>query len=594
MANHYQTSPARPIVELNEWGEIDLDALQGKALSTFIKYEGMTEGDRVAPRWLSVGVTGEAVDDIKGILPIEEQDLERGLPVLIKNDDLQRAAGGWAFYSYTLNDTAESLRLFCYVGLRGRTVNERLPPALSAQAHGLLICPDQLESEGATFNIAPYQAMQIGDTIRFELVGFDEDGEEDDTEKLSLTVGPEHFDKKPLAFTVRRNFFRFIDPGSAQATYAIDFIDGQTLDAPPQEFLVDSEASWPGYLSKPAIVGHNGEGDDELDPAKFRDGLAIRVKAYPGMAVGDRVALYWRSPAGDVVQVMRVDPSTEANGEIPFHLPGEVALASEGLRVTLAYLYARPGVSLLSDSLQVQVKAIRQLDPPSVVDAVPEGSAAYGTLAARDAVNGAYVDVPDVAREGESVEVHWWGQAPLGRFVATQPVPANPRRFHIPAEYVPANMGRGSADQSRRFEVFYVLQPGGERSPAYNLRISPLQVNRYPTLVCDEGNQLSLKEVPPTGVGLSLGSWLFGAAGQLLTLSVTGVNKGGVGELSDVIRDGVPVSAEEAADGVKTRLPRSLLERLEVNEQFTLSARLSFDGGDYFTPFNSSTVTLFE
>lgn len=114
----------------------------------------------------------------------------------------------------------------------------------------------------------------------------------------------------------------------------------------------------------------------------------------------------------------------------------------------------------------------------------------------------------------------------------------------------------------------------------------------YPQITCTQADAggLSLAKVPAAGADLALGTWLFGKQGQLLTVAVSGVTA--TGEVEEVILDSAPVTAEQAENGVRAKLPKAFLEGLIRGESFTISPRLSFDGGVYFTPFRSITLTL--
>lgn len=596
MSARHTAEHEEPIVpDLNEFDELDVDALNGQDLLTYIKYTGMKEGDRVLPRWVGASPSGEAFDDANAEISIGQDDLENGLEVKIRYDNLRGADGGWAFYSYTVNDKQESLRKFCYVGLRARPEPETLSVLHALPSHHLTIQPKELPSQGnVTLLVAPYQAMQVDDIVTVQLVGYDEDGEEDDDWSHRLPVTKDHFDKMPLSATVSSNWFKFMEKGYAEGFYRIDLVDGGRLDSPLQRWEIDSEATLPDLLPAPRIEGHN-EGDP-LDPAQFRNGLTIAVPAYPGMAVSDHVVMHWHSPAGDLIQAARVDASSLAAGSLFFRVPAGRVVESAGSDVRLGYQYGREGSNLNASELRVTVKPIRKLISPAIPSAIPEATPGFGSMPGLDAKDGVYVDVPaDTVAPGERAEVHWMGQSALGQYIAKDPVNSNnPLRFLVPKDYVPANFGRGEKDVSRRFPVFYRLisTNGHVDSESYNLRITPVSRTLYPQITCPQADAggLSLAKVPSTGADLVLGTWLFGKEGQLLTLSVSGVSEGA--EVEMVILDSVPVTAEQVESGVKAKLPKDFLEGLTVGEGFTLTPRLSFDGGIYYTPFRSTTLSL--
>ncbi|NSX20614.1 hypothetical protein HTV13_12340 [Pseudomonas putida] len=594
-AQHRALLEEPEVPDLNEYDEVDLTALGDRNLMTYIKYTGMQDGDFVRPRWVGASPSGEAFDDVTAQFQVGPEDVANGLEVTIRNDRLRAAEGGWAFYSYQVNDGQESLRKFCYVGLRARTEPETLSVLHALPSHGLTLQPGALPLGGAvTMLVAPYQAMQVGDTITLQLLGYDEDGVEDDDWSRTLTVTKDHFDKIPLSADVPKSGLSFLEKGYMEGFYRIGLVDGGSVDSPLQRWEIDSKATLPDLLAAPRIEGHN-EGDP-LDPTQFRNGLAIAVPAYPGMQVSDHVVLHWRSPAGDLVQAARVDPSSLAAGSLFFRVPVENVMQNAGSSVRLSYLYGRKGGNLSSSELQVTVALIRSLPAADVRGAIPEGPADAGRIPGLEAKDGVYVVVPaDTLAPGELAEVHWMGQSALGQYIAKEPVsPANPLRFFIPKDYVPANFGRGEKDESRRFQVFYRLigATGQVDSAPYNLRITPVPSTSYPQITCTQADAggLSLAKVPAAGADLALGTWLFGKQGQLLTVAVSGVTA--TGEVEEVILDSAPVTAEQAENGVRAKLPKAFLEGLTMGESFTISPRLSFDGGVYFTPFRSITLTL--
>ncbi|MFI8557885.1 hypothetical protein [Pseudomonas putida] len=582
----------RPIIpDLTPFDEIDLEALGDDGLVTFIKYSAMKAGDMISPRWVGAGPGGEAFDFVGSGYTIGPGDLDQGAQIIISNSLVCNAAGGWAFYSYN-HDGIESQRQFCYIGTRPRT-SEVLSVPITQQAHDLVIKPDEIGIENVSFIIPRYQAMQVGDQIDFTLIGYDEHDVEEDVERQRLTVTKDHFGTTPLIFQVRRNWFRFIDPGSAHASYTLGFVDGQKLESPTQIFVVDSAHLSPAELQPPSIEGH--EAGKPLDPARFRDGLRVHIEPYPGLTVGDRLVLVWQSPVENIIQPVRVDPSTQATNSILFHLPATIVEANQGLQVGLSYLYAREGVSLRSEFLQLEVARSRMLTAPWVNDAVPESDSDSGVLSALLALGGVHVDVPDVAGLDESIELHWWGRSEFGRYIADSPLPSNSLRFFIPARYVPANMGRGAVDQSRRFEVFYrlITKDGYLDSRPFNLRITPPPKNGYPQPLCDQEEPgvvggLPLHKVPADGADISLAPWRFAAEGQLLTLTLQSAE----GDMTEDFIDSVSVTEEQATTGFKAKLPKALLEKLTIDLQFTLSARLSFDGGERYTEFPEKSITL--
>lgn len=105
------------------------------------------------------------------------------------------------------------------------------------------------------------------------------------------------------------------------------------------------------------------------------------------------------------------------------------------------------------------------------------------------------------------------------------------------------------------------------------------------------GGELSFAKVPSEGADLTSLSWMFMAEGQLLTLKATG-NVGALpAEL--VVRNGLPVTAKEVIDQrISAKLSRAFLNQLNRNDDFTLKASVSFNGGDTYMPFEDSHIKL--
>ncbi|QNT42451.1 hypothetical protein ICJ54_09190 [Pseudomonas asiatica] len=236
-------------------------------------------------------------------------------------------------------------------------------------------------------------------------------------------------------------------------------------------------------------------------------------------------------------------------------------------------------------------------DAPTVAKATSDGAANRGLILAGESTAGVYVDVPAAeVQEGEVPHVHWWGRTPFGQYIAQEPAsPANPLRFWIPPEYVPANMGKGEKDFTERFDVFYRLTRGDDyvQSQPYKLRIKPLATSTYPSVRCegfDDGG-VSLAAVPEKGLGLMLDTWTFVAAGQLLTIEMSGVDKASQ-PVRVIVRDAKAVTVDEANNGVKELLAKDHLRKLKIDDRFTLSARVSFNGGEHFFQFIPYSLPL--
>lgn len=592
---------AAPKIEgLTDANEIDLDKLGADDLRTIIKYEDMQPGDRIRVSWLGRSKTGKAFD-YTATFPIEAEHVPNGRVVPIDNQYLVNAAGGEAFYSYVFEpgtpEQAGSLREVCYIGLRPRAQGEMLSVLQAVQSHGLIIQPGKLPSNGLTMMVPRYQAMREGDKVTLRVVGYESDGTKDDTWIREVVVGKNHFDKQAISDVVGKSFFDWIDPGYVEASYTIDFVDGGQLDSPVQRLTVDSASTLPDYLDKPVIEGYTGGGP--LDPSKYPGGLLLKLPEYPGIADSDYIVMLWSVHGGGPqwLTSSRVDPSTRASDAITFLVSQDLLTQSQSAKVSVSYLYGRQGAGLRSQVLEVEVDRARIPAAPEVDRALSDGLPNTGYILAGESADGVYVNVPakDVL-EGEVPQVHWCGLTSFGQYVAKDPESATNRlRFFIPPEYIPANMGHGEKDFSQRFEVFYRLHREGDyvQSTAYKLRIKPMATDAYPSVKCQyaDSDGLSLGKVPENGAELNLDIWTFVAAGQLLTIEMSGVNAADK-PVRVIVRDAKAVTAAEAKGGVVERLKKDDLRKLKVNNSFTLSARVSFNGGEHFFAFRPYSLTL--
>lgn len=584
-----------PIIGLrNEKKEIDLAELGDENLEVLIKYTGMAENQAFDFQWFGADAQGKSFDHTAGY-NVDSGEEITGKKIFIDNSRIKAVEGGEAFCSYTVENTQKSLRLFSFVGVRAVEPSDVLPVALALESHHLVIKPKELETAGVTFVVAPYQALQEDDEITFTLKGFDAAGQPEDPVVKKLKVTAEHLANEALTFKVGKNELLLIEGGRAEVFYQIDFGDGKTAKSPQQEFIIDSKQSLPDFLPKPVIVDHAP--GDPLNPDNFTKGVAIWVDAYPGMAVSDRVTLCWRSPVRDFLRTIRVDASTQTVKGVAFHIPVDYLLENQGRSVSLHYLFGREGAGQQSQVLPISIENKRELSAPLISVAKPDDSQKdRGTMAASDGFGGVWVEVPNVLMPGETAQVEWRGWPGYGTYIA-DPEDDNPLLFHIPAQYVPANMGRSAVDESRRFNVVYWVIGEGDpiESDPYHLRIQPFPGNPYPRIVCDRvvSGELSLKDVPATGVELTLGTWYYGVEGNLIELSITGVTSSG--GFNGTIRDASkPVTKSEAESGIKATLARATLEQLEKGSDFTLHVRMSFDGGAHYYAFPSQPVTLVE
>lgn len=594
-----QSNPLPSIPDLKDGDWVDLEELGDRALRTYIKYPGITvDEDLIWPRWIGCGALGETADYVTSRIDVSVSGgytAERGMPVDIPNALLILIDQGVALFSYSTskasdaeNRSPESLRQLIYIGKPpGRL--ETLPVAQIKESHGLALDPEAVGAAGVSAVVPPFAAMSVGAKVTFTWRGFSE-GVPDTPISRTLELKAEHIGW-PLRFTVPQDQVYFND--SAEISYSIEHADGtgERGESERQTLLIRTPTV--ARLPAPQIHNHSG---GPINPGLFPNGLTVRIQpSYAGIQQGDRVLIYGTASRADksLLSAVRVDRSILDRGLIELLIPQQWLLDNSNTRVKVDYQYARAGNALSSDSLELDISRPLDLPAPIVLEAVAEGNLS-GSLSAD--VSGAYVDVPPQAEIGSGkVEMHWFGHPEGGRYIAPSPIGGTGRRFFIPATAMAANMSA-----TRYFPVFYrVTLPGqttGEDSVAFNLRIVPMPASRYPDTQCTQAqgtSTLSLARVPAAGADLTVAQWPFMAEGQVLKIVARGVRASGGGPVSIVVRDSLKVTgAEFNAKRVTAVLVKTFLASLRLNENFTLEASVSFDGGETFWPFKDGNLKL--
>lgn len=582
--------PSIPDMKDVRW--IDLVALGTSPLSTYIKYEGITEGDMIFPNWRGCMADGTVIDYANSPVLVVETDLtpEGAMPVSVPNDLVQSLDQGWAFYSYAVSAAGseplgpESKRLFIYIGER----HMQLPVAQIKESHGLAIDAINVAGAPATVVVVPYQAMAAGDTVKVIWQGFYDDAPEDPwSEEIQVVdnqVG------QPLIFSLPRSEIIGIPGGYADLSYSIEYAvpsGTNPTTSEVQRFQI-TESNIP--LLPPLEIAGYSEGP--LDPEQYPEGIKLQViPLYDDIQAADDVLFYWTSPdpSRSHVYWLRVDPSTQDSQVLECHVPQAVLLENVGQQVNISYQYARKRNALRNTFLSLDIIKSQPLPAPIVMGASAE-SDNQGFITAFNAVEGVYINVPEeVVIDGQAVNMHWQGNTHSGAVVITAPVSGNAKRFYVPKEYIAANMG----GEVKRFPVFYTLKKGEEpalKSVEFALRIKALELSQYPSVQCNglQGNkELSLASLTAQGARVYSSHWAFMAKDQLLSISVTGVTPGPLtGDVSLVLRDKGPVTQDEVtAKEVFNHVPMDFLKTLKIGEHMSVNFFVSFDGGQTTYPF---------
>lgn len=561
--------------------EVDVVGLEGGDLDTYVKYDGMADGDEIHMRWLGVSPAGEPFDDIGQIITVRSPG-PQGQLLKVSNRILSKTLGGKAYYSYYINgdEQNESFRLFCNIGLLP-LVEQALSVPLILESHNRVIAANELDGSGANVWLVPYQTMGEGDTLTLCAELHDEDDDPIPPVPTKYTYVLEKDDVgKVIRFRVPKHKFRV---GGRAKFYYLLKLDGHAdeLRSSSQDFEIrDNYPTWKDdeALLAPAKIDRYDGGP--LDPGRYPQGLTVRIRQALGVKAGDVVLLYWWSGEADSTQVqsMHLDASSVEGSEMQFVIPPDLLLASADLEVSLFYQIARQGRAVTSQRLQVTVEKPRTWGLPNVVGAAAETDGAV--ISAENVTLGMFVDVPEEfeLRPGEKLSVNADGDPVRGQYTVLEPEPGKPRRFRVPPTALGANMGRNAADTSKRFPVRYNVN-GTLGSPALELRIQPLPRTSFPLIRCPDVNStsLSIKKLAGRDATLVLRRWAFIAEGQPLTISLEGVKKDESAYAFN-LRAGQPVSSDEIKEA-EFILPLPLVElnKLKVGRKLYVKVSVRFD-----------------
>lgn len=575
-----------PVIPLLINNTVDPQALNGRPLDTYAKYDNPVIGDLLYPRWLGLAQDGNPVDvtDIEFIVdPINETEFGFAMP--ISNFHVLSLDKGQAFYSYYLKritdapdkPKVESKRIHFGIGKAGL-----LPAPQVKESHDHQLDIDGVPGTTITVAVAPYTAMANGDKVQLVWKGVREDGTDGRTVTIPVkTLSDQDTDpvKNPgrvlswilnasHANEVRRGSFRL----HYEITYASSGVKRDTVSA--QRCITVNPPILP-LLSAPSVKDLVGT---EINPGQFPEGIRIVIPIYPNIRVGDDVLAYgerpnWSSPVKNKIGHLKVDASNIESGKLEVPLAADWLSVNRGACVNVLYQYARPDAAGTSMPLELTVREPMVLPTPTVDNSV--------VIKGRDeldpmlAYNGAYIVIPANATigEGDSVTAHFKGFGASGSCDINNASQSNPTKFKVPASALPSNFGK-------TVEVTYSVA-GQMAVPSLCLYIRTLNI--FSSITCDGlqlGSPATLKfsEIPANGALLRIERWPFISTEQTVRLWLT---SSGIDDLDIIpLRQ---VSGPECDTGVTDYLTRADLEGIANNGTFTLRASVSFDGGNTTT-----------
>jgi hypothetical protein len=593
--------PLPRVDDLDTENVLDLVELGTSALQTYVWYEGITNGDVIYPNWRGCSESGDVVDFINSPIDVVG-DVSSGMPVDVPNASVIPLDQGQAFYSYAvkrLDETdigVESKRLIIYIGKRPA---QKLPPAQITESNALCIDVDDIPGGGASVTVLPYQAMAAGDKVTYLWSGYmDETSPPEDPVTYEYLVQIEDIGQ-PLTWFIEKSHFYFIEGGYGYLDYSVEYTvptEGRISHASQQRFEIISSRE--PLLAAPTINGFTGV---ELNPDAYPDGITVTIPLIENARVGDDLRVYGKSSVQALsairtlhIRTLRIDPSNLDSGRLECIFESEWLVENNWQSIELFYQWGRERFSRSSNVLSFEIKQLRDLIEPMVKNSYPDLNGQFKFDAIEGSVTGIDVIIPDAAiiDASDTVNVEWAFANGISAYTGSS-YSDRPREFNVPLQFIAPYMGK-------RIDVAYSVTPEnpvGEGeiyySKLFNVEIDRLPANQFPLLkhgLNGSANTLSLAEVPDAGALFLLMKWKFMAVGQRITIEA----KGGTSNptLKEYLCEGAEVSeADVLAGQFNAILTKSFVRQITENSKFTLSTKVSFDGGETYLSFRLLELT---
>jgi len=455
-----------------------------------------------------------------------------------------------------------------------------LPCPLIKEAEGLHLNPENAE-DGALATVPPYNAMKVDDKVTFNFIA----SKKTYTNTKTLTAADIG---KSLHWTVPYASLWPNEGSQAIASYSITYAGTTSPGSTSAEqvIFIDNVAA----TLLPEVTFDNFSGS-ELSPGLYPEGLMIAVPWWTEADPQTTVAVYIKSEStsNKVTLTQNLDASNTGSQKISVQFPQSDLNKFINDTLTITYQFSKTGTSASSEGRSIEVVKPLNLPLPAFDMAhVTPGNPSSGSSEAISLTDGLPVSVTSEAETGShNIEMCCEGDVAVQSFV----LPAQAARdFTFPPAMVAANMGHGC-------DIFYrITQPDGshgEESARYRLTIKKIPVTQFPQASCQyaTGTQLSLRQITTDTVTIFLGSWGFMAAGQLVNIIISGISHTGVA-INAVVLDAHPVTVLENGKAVTGTVKKSFFQSLKLQEQFSITSRVSFDQGETFIPFKSTSLTL--
>lgn len=389
----------------------------------------------------------------------------------------------------------------------------------------------------------------------------------------------------------------FLVEGEPRLRYTVKTAQGVTTDSLTLSITIDTT---PPLLNRidplifpPEVINAgvtaqwlNGNGD----------WLKAQVPDYVTIRPGDVIRFYWGDDpkTWGVAGEKTVEP-LDIGSPLMINISGiTIRIHGDGSRFAGYEVIDRAGnVSRSATPVKLLVIAQSRILPwPTLQEATGTGQSV--SLDPLKASQGVLVRVPTsaVINPSEEIKIVWSGVGRTGQYETSVADPPGSLDFPVPASAVPANF-------LKTVEVYYQLTAPSSgaisRSPNLHLAVKAvLPVERFSQISCDEapgGNVLSLSSVP-NGCHFSLDEWVFIAPDQKVSAWVEAVDQSDKDFTFEMVNER-PVSPSEVSAGIRgISLPRDQLERMKVDESFTVYVTVRFDDAVAPTDFPKLIKTL--
>ncbi|MBD1552255.1 hypothetical protein [Pseudomonas typographi] len=544
---------------------LDRQESSGKPVVVWVQFDGLATTRNVELVW-QVASDAKVISDYRPVIQVDPTALDpaKGLKVPVPASEAVPGPNREVWLHYVA-DGQPSPRLQFRLGGAG-------PVVMARQAFGLVIVPDEITETTLQWTLPPYTAMAEGDVATLWLVSDPDTSplpwDEEPHTVLAAEVGA------PLVWQVDTTYLLFpVDILGAHVSVVHATRSGQPAQA--SEFAMQhyqvlmvqpADPNWLPDAELPEVQG------DIVDPGDHPQGLSVRLPLPAGLTVDDAVLLHWRGAdrASSQVQYWAVDAGMLQARAIDAQVPTPVLAAGVGGTARLSWQFARPGAAANSRERMLQLLAAAPLPAPTVLEANDNGE-----VAAARATAGLRVQVPALPGEVGNLTVHYQGHPDTDPYATS--TPEGERVFRLPAQVLPPNMG------ANHYSVYYTATIEGRqrKSPAYQLRITPLPSSALQNVVCAQvpaGGQLSIQVLSNQHNGnatFSQRPWPFYAQGQQASIVAQGLAAAG-GTLNHYIFNGVTPAAPEDLTGT---LPVSFLQTLRRPQQLDVDVTVRF-GGD--------------